>query len=101
MENQNEQLYKQVQNLQKQVDDLTYIIESLASSTTIPFDIGEAFKKRLEGKKYSLSSSSKTVADFTRAVNEAGTATYNVSKLMTGFKTLQIGDTKITIATYD
>jgi len=68
--------------MQNRIEALEAFVKSLQSSSTIPFSIDAAFADR-----FSLGGvpSSKTAASETQAVNEAGSATYSVSKPMDGF----------------
>lgn len=72
--------------LQEEVAELKRIIGQLKSSTTIPFDIDQAFRTRFRiGDFTPLSSSAKGATTENQAVSEAGTASYSVLKAPDGF----------------
>jgi len=73
----------ELKQLKKEVEELKGRLDNLNSSTTIPLDVGEAFKKRLQPASVDIST--KTVASASKQVNEGGSAVYNVTKPMTGF----------------
>lgn len=77
-----------VKQLQEKVEKLEKIILSLYSNTTLPFDIGEAFKKRLQ--PVSGDSNSTATTSYIQSVNESGASTYSVAKPMAGFITIVI-----------
>lgn len=80
------------ENLQNQIDELKKEIDKLKSSTTIPLDVGEAFRKRLQ----ILSGDTNSTSPKTITVNEAGIDTYAVAKPMTGFIAVKInGQSKL------
>jgi len=59
------------------------ILERLGDYSKIPLSVQKAFELRLTANN--ISSSSKTVASETQAVNEAGASSYNVPALHDGF----------------
>lgn len=63
---------EQIKQIQEQIDSLQEQLNSLSSSSTIPFEIGEAFKDRIGGSE--VIPSSKTVASETQTINEGGIA---------------------------
>ena len=68
----------------RQLREVYDFIQALKSSTSIPFEVGEAFRERL---KPEAKVSTKTVASETQEVNEGGSApAYNVPKLHDGYK---------------
>lgn len=84
METENKKIQTQVDELKKDVQELTRIVKSLYSATTIPLEIGEAFKKRLE-KRTELSTSTKDVNSEDVTINEAGSSTVTVLNDPDGF----------------
>jgi hypothetical protein len=78
-----------MEELQRQIEALREELNSLKNSSTIPFDIGEAFRDRLETESATLNGTS--TASYIQAVNESGSATYNVAKPMNGFLSIKVG----------
>lgn len=76
------------QKLIAEVARLTAELKKLASSTTIPRDVGEAFKVRITSDI--VADSSKTIASASKAVNEAGAASYNVALPPSGFIRIKV-----------
>lgn len=70
-----------VQELQRIMAEQQEVINSLRSSTTVPLDIRAA----LTGDESELEVSVKTPGSESQAVDEAGSATYNVLTLPDGF----------------
>jgi hypothetical protein len=77
MDNKLYQLEQQIIQLQTQLD-------MLRSSATLPYDVEQAFKARIITEF--LNPSTKTAASETQAVDEGGSATYDVAKPMDGFE---------------
>lgn len=77
------------QKIQQQIDNLQRQLDALKSSTTLPLEITEAMRIRLQ--PVSGETNSTSTASYTQAVNEAGSATYSVAKPMAGFITITIG----------
>lgn len=74
-------MQEQITQLQNQIKEMQLVINSLRANATIPFDIGEAFKARLEkGDVFGEANTNTEV----KSVNEAGSATYDVAKKMDG-----------------
>lgn len=69
------------EELQKRIEELERVIKSMRAGATIPFDIGEAFKDRLGSQ---ITAGAATGTTYSTPVNEAGSATYSVAKLMDG-----------------
>jgi 5-enolpyruvylshikimate-3-phosphate synthase len=88
-----------MEDLQRQITELKAEIDSLKSSTTIPFDIGGAFEERIGAVKGDTSS--ETPTSHTQAVDEGGTSTYNVAKPMDGFITITVNNIPRKIPYYD
>ena len=86
---------ERLKQLENEVSELKGIINSLRNNTTIPFDVGEAFKVRVGALQYIATKATSTE---TQAVNESGSGSYNVAKLMDGF---YITDTGKFIPYYD
>lgn len=74
--------------MQRRITELERIVKSLTSSTTIPYDIAKAFEKRLS--PVSGDSNATSPSTVTQAVNEAGSGTYNVATVPTGFITIVV-----------
>ena len=79
---------EETKQLKSRVDELERLFKLLSSSTTIPYDVGEAFKKRLQ--VVGGDSNATLASTETQAVNEAGAGTYNVAKPMDGFITIVV-----------
>lgn len=92
MEDQNKKLQQQVDELIKKVADLTTQFNLLKNSTTIPFDIDNAFRKRLEVPSAVLNSTASSAHSSGLFIDEAGSATHNIvyADEMTGFITIYI-----------
>ena len=67
----------EIAQLQKEVAELKMRLDLLTNSSTIPFDIDNAFKERI-GLKDS------PIAVFTKSVAEGGGASYTVAKTPDG-----------------
>lgn len=76
------------QQIQQQIDNLQRQLDALKSYTTLPREVAEAMRIRLQ--PVSGDASSTSTASYLQAVNEAGVSTYNVAKPMTGFITITI-----------
>ena len=77
-----------LESTQNELRALRVEFDALKNKTSIPFEIDSAFRDRFELDTFStniLQTSAKTLASETRAVDEGGTATYNVPKLHDGF----------------
>ena len=85
---------EEIKQLKIQIDELNKKFDSLSASTSIPFDIGEAFKIRVLGDT-SLSAVSANAHN--KTVNEAGVATYDVMNKPTGFVQITIQGTDYVI----
>lgn len=82
------------QKIQQQIDNLQRQLDALKSSTTLPRDVGEAIRVRLQPVSGDVTSTATTA--YVQAVNEAGSATYSVAKPMAGFITITInGNAKL------
>lgn len=85
---------EQIRQLENRISVLESTLKSLTSFSTIPLEIGEAFRNRL--KVPSSDTNDTAITSYVQAVNEAGSASYNVAKPMTGFITITInGDAKL------
>lgn len=90
----------EIEQLKKQVTDLQSQMKLLYSSTTIPLDVAEAFRTRLQEDARILQVSSKTAASETQTVNESGTDSYPVGKPMNGFVTIVVNGVQYDVAYY-
>lgn len=77
------------QKLQQQIDNLQRQLDALKSSTTLPREVGEAMRVRLQPVSGETNATATTA--YIQAVNEAGVQTYSVAKPMAGFITITIG----------
>ncbi len=91
---------QQIKELQKQIDDLKKDFDSLNSSTTIPYNVAVAIKARLEQDFTQAGAGVVTPPAYTQAVNEGGSATYNVAKPMAGFISITFGGITYNIPYY-
>lgn len=90
-----------IEQLQAQIDLLQQELNKLRNSTTIPFEVEQAFRFKLGiSELTSLNASSKTAASETQSVNEAGVGSYSVAKPMDGFKQVTIGGSTLYIPYY-
>lgn len=90
-----------IEQLQSQIDSLQQELNKLRNTTTIPYEVEQAFRFRLGIDNFTqLDASSKTTASETQAVNEAGASSYNVAKPMDGFKQVTIGGSTLYIPYY-
>ena len=78
-------------------------ITKIFSYKELPFNVERTLIERLKlGDTLTIATSAVDPATFTQAVDEAGSGTYNVAKVMTGFKTLtDLDGNSYTVATYD
>lgn len=91
-------MQEQLTQLQNQINDIQRVINSLRANATIPFDIGEAFRARLdEGDLFGEININQEL----QGVNEAGTASYTVSKKMDGLVPLTLKGKTINIPYYN
>lgn len=82
---------EEIKQLQEQVVKLTQRLDSLQSSTTIPFDVDRAFRDRFRDIT-GLSVSSKNLDSEDQAVNEGGASTYSVMGDPDGFLQITISN---------
>lgn len=90
----------EIEQLKKQVADLEAKFKLLYSSTTIPLDVAEAFRQRLQDDARILRVSGRTAISETQTVNESGMDSYPVAKPMDGFITIVLNGVQYDIATY-
>jgi hypothetical protein len=66
--------------LERRVAELEKLVKALAASSTIPFNVEQAFKERLKLKSFGLVSiaTSFDTGQYLRAVDEGGMSSYNV-----------------------
>lgn len=89
------------EELNRRVTFLENFIRSIAGNTTIPHDVEQAFRSRLEiGELARLRASTKTAASETQAVSEGGAASYNVAKPPDGFREFVVGGSTLYIPYY-
>lgn len=89
---------QEILQIKESIKNLNDRLDKFYSSTTIPFDVQGAFTTRLKIPQSQPSSIS--VASKTQAVNEAGSATYNVAKPMSAIIRVKIGDNIYNLADY-
>ncbi len=90
-------MQQELDSLKIQVAALTQVIDSMRSSSSIPFDIGAAFGDRL-GNGVTFGSPGSTT--YLKTVNESGVATYSVANAMDGRIPLVINGTTFNIPFY-
>jgi len=73
---------KEIEQLKTQIEELITKFNSLTNDTSIPFNVGEAFKIRVLGES---GPSGVSATAHNKVVNEAGFATYSVMDKPTGF----------------
>lgn len=89
------------EELEKRVEKLEREVQSLRSFATIPFDIEKALDSRLGVTERSATLSSKGATSEDQAVDEAGSATYNVLPSPDGFLVVTITGTSYFLPYYD
>jgi len=90
----NEEIKKLVEALQGEITALKEEVNALKASTTIPYDVEQAFRERFEIDSYaSISISSKSATSENKAVNESGSASYSVAKPPDGFMQFTLNNT--------
>ena len=91
-------MQEQITQLQNQINEMQLVINSLRANATIPFDIGEAFRARLdEGDLFGEININTEV----KSVNESGSGTYDVAKEMDGLVPLTLKGKTINIPYYN
>lgn len=87
----------------KQLQEAYDFVQNMKRFDRIPLEVKQSLTRKLELTNVPrVQSSSVSVASFTQAVNEAGASSYNVAKVMTGFKSFVDANGNIyTIATYN
>lgn len=76
---------QEIQQLKKKMQAMEDFINSLKSSSSIPMEIDSAFRDRLVGDISALVPSTVSPTTHNKAVNEAGSASYSVMNIPTGF----------------
>lgn len=90
-----------IEQLQSQIDLLQAELNKLRNTTTIPFDVEQSFRTRLKINELArLAPSAKNPSTETQIVNEAGIATYSVSKPPDGFREFVVGGSTLYIPYY-
>lgn len=75
-----------MEELQRQINELREQIESLKNSATIPYDVEQSMRTRLEIDTFSkIKASSKSASSENVTVDEAGSSTYPVLGIPDGF----------------
>ena len=82
----------------RKLQEVYDFIQKLKSSTTVPFEVEGALRERLN--PVSFTTSTKTTASETQAVNEGGMASYDVAKPADAFVELTWNNTRIYIPYY-
>lgn len=77
---------------EQKLNEVYESIQNLKSSSTIPFDVDGAFRDRLAGS-LGLTVSSKGATEENQAVDEAGSGTYSVLGVPSGFLEINISGT--------
>lgn len=93
-------MQEQINKLQQQIDDLKQVIASFSSDTSIPFEIGNAFKVRILPPGFA---SGETLVGTppTVVVNEAGSSLVTVCAPFTGKAQIIFNDgNTITVPTF-
>lgn len=81
----------EIEIIKKELETLKEEFNKLRSSTTIPYDIGVAFKERVSGVQ--LAVSTKNLDSEDQSVDEGGAATYSVLGDPDGFLEITLGPT--------
>lgn len=87
-------------NVEQRITQLENEMRLLKASATIPYDVEVAFKSRLGIDNSSLKATTKATSTESKTVNEAGTDSYSVSRLMDGFVQYTLNGTTIYIPYY-
>ena len=83
------------------ITELEQKLDALNNANSIPFDVDQAFRERLGADRATLVSvASKTTNSENQAVNEGGSATYQVLKGPDGWLSLEIAGTIYVIPHY-
>jgi len=85
------------EELSQRITALELVIASLRNGSSIPFDIGAAFESRMSGGA-TIQGTNGSI--YSKAVNEAGSATYSVAKVPDGSAPAIIGGTQVYIPFY-
>lgn len=93
-------MQEQINQLKNEIELLETELGKLRSATTIPFEIGQAFRDRLRDINV-ISASTKDKDTEDQTVDEGGTATYEVLKEPDGFLQATINGTPYYIPFYD
>lgn len=88
-------------NVEQRINELQEEINKLKYSTTIPFDVEQAFRTRLRlDSVTNLATSAKSATSENQSVNEAGSGSYSVLKAPNGFRQFSSGGTTFFIPYY-
>lgn len=76
----------ELQQLKREVEELKLKVKTLASHTTIPFEVEKAFRSRLGIKdlQEEVENAGNPTAPYLQSVNEGGVATYTVPAVQDG-----------------
>ena len=87
--------------LERKIQALEEVLQALRHANSIPFDIDQAFRERLGvGDISALQVDGKIANSENQAVNEAGSASYQVLAGPDGWLSLEIGGTTYVIPHY-
>jgi hypothetical protein len=89
----------EIEELNKQIEELNRWKNNLQSSSTIPINIDKAFRGRF-GELAGITTSSKSSSSENKAVNEEGSSSYNVLLPPDVFLEITINGTKYYIPAY-
>lgn len=87
-------------NVEQRITQLENEMRQLRAASTIPYDVEVAFKSRLNIEQGELLTSTKAASTESKLVDEAGSSSYSVSKLMDGFVQKNLLGTTIYIPYY-
>lgn len=77
-------MQEQITQLQDQINQLQKQFDKLRSSATLPLDVEDAFRTRID--PVTFYPSTKDAADETQSIDESGSATVTAAKPMDGFE---------------
>lgn len=87
-----------MEEIQRQLNELLAWKKSLERSSTIPLNIDQSFRERLDSKQ--IKTSIKEITSENQAVDEAGSATYDVLTIPDGFGQTTLEDGSIIYIPY-
>ena len=86
-------------DVQEQINELKAELDKLRNSTTIPLEVGEAMRERLQSAKVTTNGTAASTE--TVSINEAGVAVKTASKPMDGFITVVVNGLSKKVPYYD